>query len=322
VKPAVRSEIQKIIKNTKEHKDTFVISPLIEILRRELKKAEAKKVSPAEIVLEFVDAVETALAESPIYSTPLIREFYRRALDAADPSAIDREALLEDLLFQSLRRIPEPEGTKRSKLKNAKARIVIAALQEFSEKGYHSTTIEAIVERAGMAKGTFYKYFKTKEMLFTALKEEKLAEFVELAKKEVKQDADILGILEGVITHYLGFFEQNAAFFKVIIQEQKEFGREFSEKFINELILAFPGLKRACWKASRNGQLKQMNYFTVFFGIVGFLNGVIQKWLHDGGQGSLLDEVDTVKEVLFYGFAIRPEQEGQAKKTSPLKVIS
>jgi hypothetical protein len=62
-----------------------------------------------------------------------------------------------------------------------------------------------------------------------------------------------------------------------------------------------------------------MNYFTVFYGIIGFLNGVIQKWLHEGAEGSLLSEIDTVKEVLFYGFAVPPEQ---AQKTSGLKVIS
>ena len=62
-----------------------------------------------------------------------------------------------------------------------------------------------------------------------------------------------------------------------------------------------------------------MNYHTVFFGIIGFLNGVIQKWLHEGGEGSLLDEIDTVREVLFYGFAIRPDE---PENNSILKVIS
>jgi hypothetical protein len=129
----------------------------------------------------------------------------------------------------------------------------------------------------------------------------------------------VLKIIESVIKNYLSFFEKNSAFFKVIIQEQKDFGREFSEKFIHELILALPGLKRRCWKASRNGHLKQMNYFTVFFGIIGFLNGVIQKWLHEGAEGSLLNEIETVKEVLFYGFVVPPIQ---ASKFNTLKVIS
>ena len=63
-----------------------------------------------------------------------------------------------------------------------------------------------------------------------------------------------------------------------------------------------------------------MNYFTVFFGIIGFLNGVIQKWLHDGGEGSLLDQIDTIKEVLFYGFVV-PSGESTIKPNN-LKVIS
>ncbi|MGB9618013.1 MAG: TetR/AcrR family transcriptional regulator, partial [Desulfomonilaceae bacterium] len=166
---------------------------------------------------------------------------------------------------------------------------------------------------------TFYKYFHTKEGLFNALKEDTISEFVEIARKDLAKKEDILDIIETVITLYLTFFEKNSAFFKVITQEHKDFGKEFSEKFINELILAFPGLKRRCWKASRNGRLKQMNYFTVFYGIIGFLNGVIQKWLVDGTEGSLLDEIDTIKEVLFYGFVVQPSV---AQKTGELRVIS
>ena len=62
-----------------------------------------------------------------------------------------------------------------------------------------------------------------------------------------------------------------------------------------------------------------MNYFTVFYGIIGFLNGVIQKWLHEGAEGSLIGEIDTVKEVLFYGFVVGPIEK---QKTTTLKVIS
>ena len=267
----------------------------------------------------FVERVTEALASSPIYSDPLVRELYRSVLDVAQTMGVPRENLLEDLLFQSLRRPSDQEPPRRKKQKDARDRILQSALDEFSEKGFHATTIDSIAERAGMAKGTVYRYFKTKESLFNALKEDTISEFVELARQDLSREEDVLRIIESVIRMYLSFFEKNSAFFKVIVQEHKDFGREFSEKFINELILALPGLKRRCWKASRTGRLKQMNYFTVFFGIIGFLNGVIQKWLHEGAEGSLLDEIDTVKEVLFYGFVDRPEG---AARNSNLKVIS
>ena len=313
------NEILAVIAHTKIHKDTFAIPGLIRILQNELEKNRGDEAALEDTVLVFVERVTEALASSPIYSDPLVRELYRSVLDVAQAGGVSRENLLEDLLFQSLRRPSDQEPPRRRKQKDARDRILQSALDEFSEKGFHATTIDSIAERAGMAKGTVYRYFKTKESLFNALKEDTISEFVELARQDLSREEDVLRIIESVIRMYLSFFEKNSAFFKVIVQEHKDFGREFSEKFINELILALPGLKRRCWKASRTGRLKQMNYFTVFFGIIGFLNGVIQKWLHEGAEGSLLDEIDTVKEVLFYGFVDRPDS---VARNSNLKVIS
>ncbi len=317
--PVFENEILAVIARTKIHKDTFAIPGLIRILQNELEKNRGDEAALEDTVVVFVERVAEALASSPIYSDPLVRELYRSVLDVAQSAGVSRENLLEDLLFQSLRRPSDQEPPRRRKQKDARDRILQSALDEFSEKGFHATTIDSIAERAGMAKGTVYRYFKTKESLFNALKEDTISEFVELARQDLSREEDVLRIIESVIRMYLSFFEKNSAFFKVIVQEHKDFGREFSEKFINELILALPGLKRRCWKASRTGRLKQMNYFTVFFGIIGFLNGVIQKWLHEGAEGSLLDEIETVKEVLFYGFVDRPDS---VARNSNLKVIS
>lgn len=315
----MEKQIQTVIARTKAHKDAFAVPELIAVLRAELQKGPQEDSTPAETVLLFVAKASEAMASSPIYSDALVRELFRSVLALAESVGIARADLAEDLLFQTLRRPPDQDKARRKKQKDARSRILRAALDEFSEKGFHASTIDSIAERAGIAKGTVYRYFNTKEGLFNALKEDTITEFVELARQDLSREEDILKIIESVIKMYLSFFEKNSAFFKVIIQEHRDFGRDFSEKFINELILGLPGLKRRCWKGSRMGRLKQMNYFTVFFGIIGFLNGVIQKWLHEGAEGSLLNEIDTVKEVLFYGFAIPPEQVG---KTNVLKVIS
>jgi AcrR family transcriptional regulator len=314
--PNLFADIMNVISKTKAHKDTFVIPKLLALLQREL---DASQDTPKEeLIVQFVAKACDALAISPIYSDVLVRELYRNVIALTENMDIPRANLLEDLLFQSLRRNVEQGKAKRKNQKDARSRILHAALEEFSEKGFHNTTIDSIAERAGIAKGTVYRYFSTKEALFSALKENTITEFVELARRDLSHAEDILQIIESVIRIYLNFFQTNSSFFKVITQEHRDFGRDFSEKFITELILGLPGLKRRCWKASRNGRLKQMNYFTVFFGIIGFLNGVIQKWLHDGAEGSLLDEIETVKEVLFYGFV---EQHQSSEKPTNLKVI-
>lgn len=43
--------------------------------------------------------------------------------------------------------------------------LMHAGHQVLSESGFHGTTIDAIVERAGVAHGTFYRYFPNKELL-------------------------------------------------------------------------------------------------------------------------------------------------------------
>ncbi len=315
----IQEQITAVIAKTKVHKDIFAVPELIRVLHAELAKHPHDETEREEIVLFFVQKATEAIASSPIHSDTLVRDFYRAVLDLAQSEAIPRETLLEDLLFQNLRKPGEHDKLKRRKHVDARAKILQAALDEFSEKGFHATTIDSIAERAGIAKGTVYRYFRTKEQLFNELKEDTIREFVEAARHDLSREEDILKIIESVIRMYLGFFEKNSAFFKVIVQEHREFGREFSDKFINELILALPGLKRRCWKASRAGRLKQMNYFTVFFGIIGFLNGVIQKWLHEGAEGSLVAEIETVKEVLFYGFVHRVDE---PEKESSLKVVS
>ncbi len=314
-----RKEIEKVVSRTKIHKDAFAVRDLVTTLRRRLEAQGDSVESLQEQIIDFVADAAEVLAGSRIYSEALMRAFYRDVLDLSVSMGIAKEGLLEDLLFQSLRRRGQPEKTSRRKQDDPKGRILQAALAEFSENGFYHSTIDSIAERAGIAKGTVYRYFRTKEELFSALKENTISEFSQYARRGLEHEEDILKVIEKVITAYLGFFEKNSAFFKVLMQEQKDFGREFSEKFINELILALPGLKRRCWKASREGQLKQMNYFTVFYGIVGFMNGVIQKWLHEGGEGSLTAEVETVKDVLFYGFAL-PSQ--RHENTHPFKVVS
>ena len=59
---------------------------------------------------------------------------------------------------------PSPEKTMRTR----KA-IIQAAMAEFLESGFAEATMAAIAGRAGLAKGTLYLYFATKEALFAGI---------------------------------------------------------------------------------------------------------------------------------------------------------
>lgn len=50
-----------------------------------------------------------------------------------------------------------------------KAEIIAAAERLFQQHGYENTPVDAIIKEAGIAKGTFYYYFKTKKDILQAL---------------------------------------------------------------------------------------------------------------------------------------------------------
>jgi AcrR family transcriptional regulator len=64
----------------------------------------------------------------------------------------------------ALRRSRRDDQTRETK-----RRLISAAIGLLGEVGWRRTTVEQIVERAGVAKGTFFVHFKTKEAIVLAL---------------------------------------------------------------------------------------------------------------------------------------------------------
>jgi AcrR family transcriptional regulator len=54
--------------------------------------------------------------------------------------------------------------------------ILAAAKAVFAEAGYHGASINAIIERAQIARGTFYLYFESKAAVFDSILDEAMAE--------------------------------------------------------------------------------------------------------------------------------------------------
>ena len=45
-------------------------------------------------------------------------------------------------------------------------KLLDAATQEFGERGFHDASVSGITRRAGVALGSFYTYFDTKDAIF------------------------------------------------------------------------------------------------------------------------------------------------------------
>ncbi len=108
------------------------------------------------------------------------------------------------------------------------ARILDAATVEIATSGYHNTTVARIARRAGVADGTIYLYFKSKEDMLVAVFERamdrfisqgilemgtgddavtRIGDIVRLHLEQVGQDRDLAVILQVELRHSLKFLD-------------------------------------------------------------------------------------------------------------------
>lgn len=92
-----------------------------------------------------------------------------------------------------------------------KEQILKVAEKIFSRKGYYETFVEDIIKEAKVGKGTFYRYFKSKEDLYTALLKKILKDWEKYAFVDPSQlkSHNILDLLKELVKKSLRFFAEN-----------------------------------------------------------------------------------------------------------------
>ncbi|WP_462409314.1 TetR/AcrR family transcriptional regulator [Neobacillus sp. Marseille-QA0830] len=111
-----------------------------------------------------------------------------------------------------------------------KEKILQAALELFSEKGFSATTTKEIAGRSGVAEGLLFYYFKDKNGLLKELTRQ--FSFIESIKKEI-QPINEKEPNEALIQFghlYLNFLSQNKSFLSFIWSPEMTQNREVSEE--------------------------------------------------------------------------------------------
>ena len=94
------------------------------------------------------------------------------------------------------KRLENKEKTRRA--------ILRAALALFAEKGFYRTTTKAVSRKAGIAEGTLFNYFETKEDLALYFFEQELVEVIEWYEHDRRlQRAALAEKLFAIIHHFL-----------------------------------------------------------------------------------------------------------------------
>jgi AcrR family transcriptional regulator len=97
-----------------------------------------------------------------------------------------------------------------------KDNLIQAALKLFEDQGYHTTKVSDIVREAGVAQGTFYLYFKSKEDMFRSIAEACLEQITVALQK----DGALTGTDEeqyyGMMRRALEVYYDNQTILKII----------------------------------------------------------------------------------------------------------
>ncbi len=236
----------------------------------------------------------------------MIGIWIKEVIKAAKSRGLDQMDFSERLLTRQLCKEVGRKDQGRPQTSYTREKILTAALEIFSSKGFHGATVDEIAELAGLGKGTVYRHFHSKQGLFSELIRSKVTELEQEVGGAIDPEADVLEIIETYLSVYFAFFDRNRNLYKVLIQEQSDFGAEVKALYIGNILKKVPLLKRKIYRAARNGRLKPIDFHTVFYGVMGFIDGVMQKWLASDGGYSLVDEIPAVVQTIFYGF-VNPE---------------
>ncbi|HEX2816825.1 MAG TPA: TetR/AcrR family transcriptional regulator [Phenylobacterium sp.] len=97
-------------------------------------------------------------------------------------------------------------GGKREQTKVANRQAILDAAREvFGELGYETATVRDIIRRTGLAAGTFYNYYRSKEEVFAALADDGARRFAPILKSLRGRGHSFETFVRLAIEAYFGF---------------------------------------------------------------------------------------------------------------------
>lgn len=161
-------------------------------------------------------------------------------------------------------------------------RILDAALNIFSSKGYHDTRMDEIVEESSTSKGSIYFHFPNKERLFLAL----VDQFADLLEKRVieaiEQEEKGIARIRAALTTCLETFGKYRRPAKILLIQAVGLGAPFEDKRL-EINDRFARLIATYIdEAVELGEIDPVDTEVVSYGWMGAIYNVVIRWVHTG----------------------------------------
>ncbi len=173
---------------------------------------------------------------------------------------------------------------------NSKEKLLLAAKKLFSERGYHETRIDDIVAEAGLSKGAFYFYFKSKEDIFRELVLDMSKRMIGLLKSWVDKDLGVEEILRGHIAEFLQEFYKDRHIAYIFLFQLAGTNDEFRKIYYEKTKKVREILTHLVEKGIRKGEFKYSNAENIVNLLMGYVRIVYLEYI--------LKETKSLDEIL------------------------
>jgi TetR/AcrR family transcriptional regulator len=184
--------------------------------------------------------------------------------------------------------------------------ILEAALELFSEKGFHNVSMQEIAKKAEFAIGTLYKFFENKEDLYKALVLEQSEEFHNALAQAIEASEDEIEKLRNFVRVKGELFRANVSMIRLYFAETRGASfnimagldldiRERYGYFLEKLASVFAsGIEEKRFK-----KIGEPYYLAV--AIESLTNAFLFLWLEAPDRHPYPDDPDTILNILFKG---------------------
>lgn len=166
--------------------------------------------------------------------------------------------------MSEVEKIIEQLFVEEDELTDKQKRIIVAAIESFSEKGYAATSTSEIAKKAGVAEGTIFRHYKTKRDLLMSIVAPMMAKLIapfimKDFNKVLYQQFDLFeDFLKALIENRRDFLQKNYPIVKIMLQEIP-FQPELKEQFLEHVAKkTFERITRIIEHYQEKGQIMEM----------------------------------------------------------------
>jgi len=191
------------------------------------------------------------------------------------------------------------KAPKTDRGRRTRNKLLEAAEIEFGEKGFHEAGISGITYRAGVALGTFYTYFESKEEIFQALVRYMSRRTREWIAERVAGAPDRLTAERMGIEAFIEFARQHKSIYRIITEAEFVAPREYREHY-----QGFGAAYRAnLEKAARKGEIREGDFETWSWSIMGIIVFLGMRYAEWDDSRPAAEIAETVTDLIARGIA-------------------